>query len=609
MNKTKSNWKLFQHYLKKFDFFGESFTFRYKDEDKQSTELGGLMNIIFYLVAIIYFGINFKPFLKEKNFTLQYYSTNIEKTEDISLTKMSFAFGLTNQNNTNNESITDFLEIKVNYTIFNRKNESIDINLESCNKLHLPNVDDKRIEENMKCINRDTLLKHSPKDIFGGNDFSFYEIYVQSKDKNNETLFEKTREYLTQNDCKLQFYYTDISFDASKNDSFITSFNSMFIQLNPTLIQKRNIYFLNYHSINDKEVFHLTSKEDDEDLYLGLSRFEDYALYKGLDRGIKEKSKDYEIYAKMYLRVDNRKVYIKRKYQDFMEFYADNSGLLLSVFWILGVSFAYFDRMKANHSISKRLFYFEGITNNKFKEFKELKEQIKKNEEGLNNGQGSTNTRPVIYVRNNTFSGGRNPNTDSNILRNNYIRRNTTAGLNPGNNNLIINQKKLIDYSYYNIFEMIGGYDFCICKSKKLKKKINLINQANSMINGRLDIVFYIRNMILFEKINEINLENKNIFNFLSRPIIYFDNKKAKYQDEINDTETNTSIEIIDIAEETMKEKPKSSNYSSERYSHSYQLNMKILSKKIGDLILKKDKKKDENKLLCALKRQLKGVE
>ena len=32
--------------------------------------------------------------------------------------------------------------------------------------------------------------------------------------------------------------------------------------------------------------------------------------------------------------------------------------------------------------------------------------------------------------------------------------------------------------------------------------------------------------MIKFELINKVHLENKPIFNFLSRPIIYFKNKK-----------------------------------------------------------------------------------
>ena len=116
---------------------------------------------------------------------------------------------------------------------------------------------------------------------------------------------------------------------------------------------------MNYHLYDDNSFFHIFGKEE-ERIYktTGLSKEENYALYKGLDRA-ENKPNDYEIYAKMFIRADNRKIVIKRRYQDFMEFYADTSALLLSIFWILGIIFAYYDRIKANHSISQKLFYFE----------------------------------------------------------------------------------------------------------------------------------------------------------------------------------------------------------------------------------------------------------
>ena len=76
----------------------------------------------------------------------------------------------------------------------------------------------------------------------------------------------------------------------------------------------------------------------------------------------------------------------------------------------------------------------------------------------------------------------------------------------------------------YSILSIIGSL-FC-CKTKKCKHKTKLFNNADEFINEKLDLVFYIRNMIKFELINKVHLENKPIFNFLSRPIIYFKNKK-----------------------------------------------------------------------------------
>ena len=110
-----------------------------------------------------------------------------------------------------------------------------------------------------------------------------------------------------------------------------------------------------------------------------------------------------------------------------MEFYADNSGLLLSIFWILGVIFAYYDRVITNHSISKRLFYFEGIKDNKFKEFKLIKNLIKEKEEfekkHNKDGQGShVSTYGVKVVE---------INTRDRILNNNFLPGETSEGFNP----------------------------------------------------------------------------------------------------------------------------------------------------------------------------------
>ena len=58
--------KKFKKFFRLFDFFGESFTFRYKDENKQTTVLGGLICILFYVIVIIYFILKFVPFYKKK---------------------------------------------------------------------------------------------------------------------------------------------------------------------------------------------------------------------------------------------------------------------------------------------------------------------------------------------------------------------------------------------------------------------------------------------------------------------------------------------------------------------------------------------------------------
>ena len=64
----------------------------------------------------------------------------------------------------------------------------------------------------------------------------------------------------------------------------------------------------------------------------------------------------------------------------------------------------------------------------------------------------------------------------------------------------IIDENDLIDYSSYNLFEMIKGIKIFCCKSKKAEIKENLMEQAKEIIFTKLDVIYYIRNMILFKK-------------------------------------------------------------------------------------------------------------
>ena len=638
MSKSNINWKSFRNFLRKFDFFGEAFTFRYKKEDKHATELGGIVCIVFYLVAIVYFVINFLDFYHKKNFKLQYYSMNTKGTEKISLMydfiymednhekekkdHIAFAFGITvdNKTKTSQYNISDLFKFEIKYK--SRSNENGTENEENNKTIEYRQCKDEDFIgldnypfsgldiKDLKCLNKYDITNRSPEGIYTSENFSYYSIAIKSN-HNNETYYSTINKFLTEFDCKLQFYYTDLVIDLDKVENpFSFIFNSIFIQLEPNLVKKKNIFFMNFSLNDEKNIIHNVITNESNKTGTGLSRVEDYSLYKGLDR-FKDHYEDYNLYAKMYVRADSRKVVVKRTYQDFMEFYADTSGLLLSIFWLLGIIFAYFDRVKANHSISKKLFFFEGISNNKFNQFKQLKEIIQ-NDEEQNNILRLSPIQTNSFERCKTFSGNINPPKSNNkTIRNNYFRSDTTRQLKSEENKKKI-KKELIDYSTYNIFEMIGSYKVFFCKTKKFKNKINLIQQSNEIIEDKLDIVFYIRKMILFELINKIYLENKTIVNFLSRPIIYLKNKNIdKTKNSLNDLETNPSMDTIkEIDEEIISEK-KDIEFEEklpEEYKSSYQFNQQKLTRKIKNLISIKTKTRNQDNLLIYLKKQLEGI-
>ena len=82
----------------------------------------------------------------------------------------------------------------------------------------------------------------------------------------------------------------------------------------------------------------------------------------------------------------------------------------------------------------------------------------------------------------------------------------------------------------FNIFEItITQFLKCfMCKRMRIKKKIN--ENAIKILNKKLDIITYIRNMILFDIINKTVVDNdrNDIINFLCRPIVSIKNNQKK---------------------------------------------------------------------------------
>ena len=634
MEIDKNIWTI-KRILRTFDFFGESFTFRYKDEDKHSTVLGGIIFIIFSIITLAYAIYNFIPFVNKEVFSLQYYTMNLNNTEEIKLAESPTAFGVGFSDENKNQSlynISDLLDIKFQFKNISKNaqndnktdiNETIDYH--PCNTEDFHNLHQKIFEElnisNFKCLSKKDLV--SPSGIYTDEVFAYFVISVESKYKDNETHNQLINDYLIANDCKLQFYYTDITININNTKNPFSSFlNSMFLQLNPTLIQKKNIFFMNYHLYDDNEILHINRKEEKPTIKTGLSRVEDYAVFKDLNRTFK-KVVDYEAYAKMYIRVDNKRIEIKRRYQDLMEFYADTSALLLSIFWILGIIFAYYDRIKANHSISKKLFYFEGIKKNKFDQFRDFKKFIKANEEmqidnlehnvinPIQNSDSKTNETKDIFIRgtrNIEFEEKTGIQKDERII----IKQKTNKEMKKEKKNDDDNNDDLINYTNYDIFEMIGSFKICFCKTKKFENKVNLIKQSRNMIDDKLDIVLYIKNMILFEMINKIYLENKSIINFLSRPIIYLNEDN---EDNLKNPDVNSSLESYDEYKRINDKKLGKNEYRTllylqggDFYKSAYRFKPDNLSKNIEKLILKEGQTKIKQKIIYYLKKHLKGV-
>ena len=633
--------KTIKRYLKYIDVFAVSLTFRYKGKNYYATSLGGVF-IILFIIVILIVGIYYSiPFLKRKNFTVVYYTQNLSKTEQIKFkdSNAAFAYGFDCTKIVNGMSVNDVLKLESRYVIYKKyQNGSIykeqhDLPTHSCGYADFyykynNSVDYLNLAK-YRCLDDNS---HTIEGIYSDQVFSYYEFAAVAIN-GTEQNYKDIDNFLLYNDCKFQFYYTDITFDLVDYKEPIKPYlNSLFIQFDLTLFIKRNVFFMNQYLYNDDYLIWNFGDDVLPDIKTLFSRYEEYALYEGVNRTY-SKREDCSNYARIYIRADTKRTDVKRRYQKLMEFYADLSSLMITLYRLMIIFFNYISTFYAMHSVSKRIFFFKDIEKKKhfnFNKSKSLYELIyltgkntkenypeeyleseikysnsnhklesdkqideykksKENTNKSNNNRISKKNNPPR--KNNIYNQKRNEfenrgiyqekdissSMQSKILKSKnmydhkinsiYRRRdqNMHNYMNFNMNNKITLKKgeniynikstyidkinmnssdrtqmeenikkkqrnKKINYSF-NLFEAIYvSFCFC-CLTKGLERKNNINEKANNILFKKLDLVLFVRNMILFDLINDMILnENKrNILNFLSRPVISL-NGSQKYR-------------------------------------------------------------------------------
>jgi len=592
-------------FLKKLDLFGVNLNFKYQANDTYTTSLGGLFILLFGGVALGFGVYYFIPFIKRKNLNIIYYTMNIPSTEQIRFKESKAAFTIGFKcDEKNGINAEDLFNLESRFVIYtkdihgksNKKKETLTwhyCKYEDFYNNHNDSIDYLNLNT-YQCLDD---YDRTVEGFFSDQIFSYYEFAVTNKYKNEEN-YHKITDYLSENDCKLNIYYTDITIDLTNYKEPIKPFlDSIFIQLNPTLDIKRNVFFMNQYLFDDDFMFAVFSgDEKPKQIETLFSRYEEYALYMGL--GYNPNNLEY---AKVFIRADTKKTTIKRTYQKLTEFYADASSLLIALYEVLIIIFTYLNNFYAEQSVTKKLFFFKEIglkpfsTTKNYSKLLEINSLIgtddMKNLETINidfniDKKIKTAThakikKRIFFQRSKSITSSSNKELDEIINAEKFINDNVRNKIklltidnfdnfnkydvinkrsqclnsasklesyqiksrrklsliesdsdNTKTQTLKINQEP-IQYSF-NVFE-IFLITFCSkCVKGKLKLKNHLNNKANDYLYSKLDIHVYLRNMYLFDIINQtiINGNKKNIINLLSRPLISI-NKKEKKEEEI----------------------------------------------------------------------------
>jgi len=283
--------KFFFHTFKKFDKFEIPISFRHKKEDTYTTWIGGLLTFLIVCSAFIFCIIYFIPFIRKKNYSLYYYTINLNKTEEINFQKskaaLAVGFECNNDENNGNRNIEDLLELNFTYNYYIKDENDTYIRIKELISFHNCSETDFYDNDNLinsivnktfkklKCFNDlNKLIKNRYQNR--NDNFSYYQIDIQIKENIDPSIVD---EFIIDNDCKIELYYIDVNNEFEDFKNPIKKFvYEIFLQLNPDFDSRMNAYFMNSHfESNNYLLFETESDIKNNTLF---SRTEQYYLNK-----------------------------------------------------------------------------------------------------------------------------------------------------------------------------------------------------------------------------------------------------------------------------------------------------------------------------------------
>ena len=145
---------------------------------------------------------------------------------------------------------------------------------------------------------------------------------------------------------------------------------------------------------------------------------------------------------------------------------------------------------------------------------------------------------------------------------------------------------------------------------------MNLMKRTRRMIDDKLEIVYYIRSMFIFETIKKMYFKNNEILEFMSRPIIYLKNNKIE-EDKItnvNEAYLKQSNKMINnetetkVIEEKENNDEKKENQLKKTYKYAYKYNHNLLINQINNLKNNDFRSEPQTELINLLKKSLDGI-
>ncbi len=575
--------------LKQFDIFGTFFYLRYKGNKKYKSFFGGITFLFFIIITIIYSIISFLTFFRKDNISIIYYNTQISSTDIISFYNYSYGIGFLGTCKTKNDIFSKLFTYDLNYvimnnSIINKTKIKYKIGIHKCNYSDFFNkstqvLDSMGINNIYYCPD---YIRNGINGVYTDEIFSYFELSLKAKYIQEED-YEKYYNLLTINDCKLHLFFPTLSINIYNfHKPFDYTFYDLFVQLNPIIYIRRNIFYKIFKFESSIDYFFDTFKTYN---FIDYSKYDDYIIYKTKE-SFSQKYEDFDVFAKVYLRADSLRTIIERKYQKVSECIAQITGIFSTLFIFLRLIISYINNFYANNNIFRNIYKFKDLKDTEsytliqkikrkislkkvkklertsiISEFGNIKPDQNLNQLKLNffkhhshSNESKISKKEPKYTLNmkdekkeNDLNEKNESNYSLNKNENNIdykIASINRSNINSSSISNIINSKSPFNFNFKNLktgnnkkytikkneislrfnFKETFFYLFCCFKSSNpiLEKKVKYLHKAQSNFFENLDIQIYFKKMYLIDILSHIIFDpyENYILKFLSKPTI-----------------------------------------------------------------------------------------
>ena len=578
MESQKTGNKKCWNFLKVFDYFGVKFSFRINNKPNFQSDFGGLIFLVFLIIALIYFFITFLAFWKRSVYSINYSLTINKPAKEINFTKMEFnlAYSLQYENDTFidpqklyflNQSLvmTKSLDHKKTKDSIPHKNcESKDffdkIQSNEFNSLNLANFTCSQIKPNS-----------SIQGTYTDNVYKYIELGITI----NDTMFKSGNltdliNFFEQNQVKLVVYWLDTTINVTSYEHPVSYYLRTYVTyLDFQTIKKINMDFSIIDFSSDDNAF-IQDPITQSKVTFQQSEIFDLGTSNRINMGDVGKT-----VTKVFMRSSPSSTLIDRSYQKLSQFLANFGGLTSNILFILFLFMTFINQFWAEQKVMNSMLKFrEHLIVCYPKQLETIKTNLIRNRDEKNERPGKVslpskidqknfavftedmdksiqpNNKPISLEMNehkefNTTIDINIENAQRSQILSNYDKRKT---LNPEEEMELCQSKQALNYGCCDIILR----NFC-CKTKSLNFKNILHSKASKKIEYYFDVFTYVRKMQEIDILKYLLLDKDqvNMFNFMSKPSIskdYSDSDEI-YQNIQRNRENNPKIYIEELEE------------------------------------------------------------